>query len=254
MPIMHDGVQRAPTSLWVAPSPTAAREAGPVSQPQVSPDRGTYERTSTRPSFSAYRFPTPSAPIIRVPVEWLSRVKPTRDRLEGIRAEFESFISARGVRQRDEIFQRLLSADPSEVLAVGLSQYAARGNGDRLLLAADLLASAGERSYDALKFLTANYRPELIYFVDGIATAAELTNAQKEELLVQMAQNARVDSELWERIEAALEWFPLRLRLSIKVRIARELVASVLAKLPPDVENRVQEGRKPKRWPGAARE
>ncbi len=225
MPIMHDGVQRASTSLRIAPSPTAVREAGPVSQPQVPLDRGIYEGTLTRSAaFHAYPSPTPSAPIFPVPVEWLSRVEPTRDRLEGIRAEFESCMKARGARAREEIFQRLLWADPSDILAVGFEQYAARGNGDRLVLTADLLACAGSRAYEALERLTRWYRPELIYFVDGMATSDKLTSDEKGELLVRIARAAHDDVDLRERLESALTWLSAALRGRIRERMRSQSI------------------------------
>jgi hypothetical protein len=222
MPIMHDGVQRASTSLRLAPSSTATREAGSVSQPQVSLDRGIYERTSTRPAaFHLYPFPTPMFPV---PVDWLSRVEPTRDRLEGIRAEFESCMKARGARAREEIFQRLLWADPSDLLAVGFEQYAARGNGDRLVLTADLLASAGSKAYEALERFTRCYRPELIYFVDGMATSDKLTSEEKGELLVRIARAAHDDVDLRERLESALTWLSAALRGRIRERMRTQSI------------------------------
>jgi hypothetical protein len=226
MPIIHKGIQREPTTLWRDLSPTAYRDV-PVAPPQVPPDWARYQFAGTNlcPDLSLtrasiYPIPDTSAHISRVIDEWLASAEPARDLLEWIRTEFESYMKARGARAREEIFQRLTLADPSKLLAVGREQYAAHGNGDRLVLTADLLASAGRRAYEALKHLTSSYCPELIYFVHGIATSPELTGAEKTALMLQIAQNAEGDAELLECLESGLEWFPADVRHKIQKAVS----------------------------------
>jgi hypothetical protein len=143
-------------------------------------------------------------------------IVPFRNRLKALAALFEAFISARGFQQRDEIFQRLLPAEPTDLLAVGLKQYELCGNGDRLRLTANLLVAAGQRAYNTLTSLTNSYRPELIYLVDGIAASIDLTDAHKVVLLRQLIRAAEADADLAERVESALEWLPPDLRRRVR--------------------------------------
>ena len=141
-------------------------------------------------------------------VRQLVHAQPVVRQMGSIRAEFESWIGARGAALRNPLFQRLLSADPELILAVGLDQYALHGNGDRLQLTADLLSAAGRRSYPALKAISKSYRPELIYFVDSIASSSDLHLEERADLLNQIATFASADSELFDRLDAALGWVP----------------------------------------------
>jgi hypothetical protein len=52
---------------------------------------------------------------------------------------FESYISARGVGPRREIFDQLLEFDPLDILLVGHQQFFEHGNDDRLRLVESLL-------------------------------------------------------------------------------------------------------------------
>ena len=223
MPIFQEEVKPAPIGRWLSPPlPTGYREA-PQLLEAPPPHLGSRKSIGTIPrAFETYPASTvPEAAADRLAVDGLSYVD-FRDRLELIRTEFEAFISARGARRREEIFRRLLTADPHDLLVVGLQQYAACGNGDRLLLTANLLAAAGQRAYEALRSLTESYHPELVYFVDGIATSTGLTDAQKMALMGKLARAAEADPDLTERLESALEWLPSEARRRIHTEMGPE--------------------------------
>ena len=108
---------------------------------------------------------------------------------------FESLFRARGERRERLISGFIADNMAADVLAIGLEQFHARGNQDRLVLTATILHSFGEHATAALASIVKRGSSQAEYFVELLVDLAR-DDKNAADLVKELAQSPSEDVKL----------------------------------------------------------